>query len=322
VIPGFGEVTLQWNGEISENAVDVFSDQKDFEGYRVYYSQGGRVSDFVMLASYDLEDFKVFDFVSLFDTAYWEQAIAPFTGDTLRQLYGPDFNPGLYYDEFHYFTDPYTGKLRYFVKQDWNQSDLTNPAGIHRVYPEASKYDPADTTESGHLRYYEYAYTIPNLQPSVPYYFSVTAFDYGSLKVALGELETSPLLNAVEEYPLPSANSVEEKGLDVVVFPNPYRIDGGYAAAGYENRERIRSAERSRAIHFANLPKICTIRIFSIDGDLIKQIDHDRTDGGPGSQEETWDVISRNTQSVVTGIYLWHVQSDMGEQLGKLVIIK
>jgi len=55
---------------------------------------------------------------------------------------------------------------------------------------------------------------------------------------------------------------------------------------------------------------------------LIKQIEHSRPDGGPGSQEETWDVISRNTQSVVTGIYLWHVESAMGEQLGKLVIIK
>jgi len=322
VIPGFGGVTLRWSGEASENAVDVFSEQKDFEGFRVYYSQGNRASDFVMLASYDLEDFKVYDFVKEFDTAYWQQGLAPLTGDSLRLMYGSDFDPAPYYDEFHYFTDPYTGQLRYFVKQDWNQSDLANPLGIHKVYPEASKYDPTDTTDEGNLRYYEYEYDIPNLQASVPYYFSVTAFDYGSLKVALGELETSPLLNAVQEYPLPGAESVEEQALDVIVYPNPYRIDGGYAAAGYENRERIRSAERSRAIHFANLPKVCTIRIYSIDGDLIKQIEHDRPDGGPGSQEETWDVISRNTQSVVTGIYLWHVQSTMGEQLGKLVIIK
>jgi len=322
VDPGFGEVTLRWNGEASQNAIDVFSEQKDFEGFRVYYGQGSRASDFVMLASYDLEDFKVYDFIKEYDTTYWEQGLTPLTGDSLRAMYGSDFDPSPYYDEFHYFTDPYSGVLRYFVKQDWNQSDLSNPLGIHKVYPEASKNDPTDTTAEGNLRYYEYEYTIPNLQASVPYYFSVTAFDYGSLKVALGELETSPLLNAVQEYPLPGAEAVEEQALEVIVYPNPYRIDGGYAAAGYENRERIHSAERSRTIHFANLPKVCTIRIYSIDGDLIKQIDHDRPDGGPGSQEETWDVISRNTQSVVTGIYLWHVESEMGEQLGKLVIIK
>jgi hypothetical protein len=135
-------------------------------------------------------------------------------------------------------------------------------------------------------------------------------------------LESSPLTNAVREYPLPSAETVEEQGLQVIVYPNPYRIDGGYAKAGYENRDRTKAAERTRAIHFANLPKVCTIRIYSVDGDMIKQIEHNYPDGGPGSQHEVWNVISRNTQAVVTGIYLWHVQSEMGEQLGKLVIIK
>jgi len=33
-------------------------------------------------------------------------------------------------------------------------------------------------------------------------------------------------------------------------------------------------------------------------------------------------MLSRNTQAVTTGIYLWSVTSAMGEQLGKLVIIK
>jgi len=210
----------------------------------------------------------------------------------------------------------------YFRPQDWNQSDLTNPSLIHKVYSNASKEDSSDTTDEGWLRYYEYEYEIDNLQPSKPYYFSVTAFDYGSLKVDLGALESSPLINAVEEFPLPSAETVEKEGLGVMVYPNPYRIDGGYADAGYENRDRTRSAERSRAINFANLPKVCTIRIYTINGDLVREIEHNRPDGGPGSQHEVWDVISRNTQAVVTGIYLWHVSSDMGEQLGKLVIIK
>jgi hypothetical protein len=322
VIPGFGKVTLRWNGQVSENAVDVFSNQKDFEGYRVYYAQGDRRSDYVFLTAYDIEDYKVYQFVQLYDTLYWEQISLPITGDRLRSLYGADFDANQYYDPLHYFTDPYTGKLHYFIPQDWNQSNLSDPRLIHKVYPNASRTDSSDTTEEGWLRHYEYEYEITNLQPSVAYNFSVTAFDYGSLKIDLGALESSPLVNAVQEFPLPSAETVEEEGLDVIVYPNPYRIDGGYAAAGYENRDRTKSSERARVIHFANLPRICTIRIFSIDGDLIKQIDHYRPEGGPGSQEEVWNVISRNTQAIVTGIYLWHVQSDMGDQLGKLVIIK
>lgn len=323
IIPGFGKVTVRWNGQDSENAIDVFSAQKDFEGYRVYYSQSNERADYVMLTSFDLEDYKIYEFVQLYDTLYWQQVSLPITGDDLRTLYGADFSPTDYPDQFHYYTDPYTGKLRYFVPQDWNQSNLSDPRLIHKVYPEASKTDLADTTHEGMMRYYEYEYDIPNLQPSVPYYFSVTAFDYGSLNQELGALESSPLVNAVMEYPLPSAETVEEEALDVIVYPNPYRIDGGYATAGYENRERTRSAERARAVHFANLPRVCTIRIFSIDGDLIKQIEHNNPEGGPGTQEESWNVISRNTQAVVTGIYLWHVESEeMGEQLGKLVIIK
>jgi len=322
VIPQYGAVTLRWNGQDSENAVDVFSGEKDFEGYRVYYSLGQRRADYVLLTSFDLDDYKVYEFVQKYDTLFWEQASLPMTRDQLQRQYGPGFEPYDYYDQFHYYTDPYTGKLRYFVAQDWNQSDLTDPRLIHKVYPQAAKDDPADTTAEGKLRYYEYEYDIPNLQPSVPYYFSVTAFDYGSLKQELAALESSPLINAVLEYPLASSEKVEEEAMNVIVYPNPYRVDGGYAAAGYENRDRKKSAERAREIHFANLPKVCTIRIYSIDGDLIKQIEHNRPDGGPGSQHESWNVISRNTQAVVTGIYLWHVESEMGEQLGKLVIIK
>jgi hypothetical protein len=320
VTPGFGIAKMRWNGQQSENAVDVFSGLKDFEGYRVYMAEGDRAIDYVRLASYDVDDYKVFQFDPIL--VAWEQVSAPMTKDSLRALYGPTFEPLNYNSEFNSFADPASGILYYFVRQDWNQSDLTNLLGIHKVYPNASKDDPTDTTEEGFLRYYEYEYIITNLQPSKPYNFSVTAFDYGSLKVDLGALESSPLVNAVKDYPLATADSVEAGGLGVMVYPNPYRIDGGYASAGYENRDRSKSAERSRAIHFANLPKVCTIRIYTIDGDLVQEIHHNRPDGGPGASHEIWNVISRNTQAVVTGIYLWQIESDMGEQIGKLVIIK
>lgn len=319
-IPKHGKITLRWNGEMSENSIDVFSGKKDFEGFRVYYSLSNEAADFVLLTSYDIDDYKRFEYNTILQL--WEQTSVPFTRDSLESLYGRGYEPLDYYDEANYFEDPNTNMFIYFVPQDWNQSDLSNPNGIHRVYPNASKDDPTDTTDQGWLRYYEYEYVIDNLHPSIPYYFSVTAFDYGSLKVDLGALESSPLVNAVQDFALATSEEVENKGLDVIVYPNPYRIDGGYASAGYENRDRIRSAERTRVINFANLPKVCTIRIYSIDGDLIKKIEHYHPEGGPATQHAEWDVISRNTQAVVTGIYLWHVESNMGEQVGKLVIMK
>ncbi len=320
VQPDYGRVVIRWNGEETENSVDIFSGEKDFEGYRVYFSQGPRLADFVLLTSYDIDDYKIF----IYDEGQrkWEQGLVPMTRDNLKTLYGADFEPLDYNSPFNYYRDPRTGRIFYFAPQDWNQSDLSDPYAIHKIYPDASPDDPSDTTADGGLRYYEYEYVIPNLQPSVPFYFAVTAFDYGSLKVDLGALESSPLVNAVREFALPSGDMVESQGLGVVVYPNPYRIDGGYARSGYENRDRDRSAERSRLIHFANLPNVCTIRIFTLDGDLVQELSHNSVSGAAESQHEEWNVISRNTQSIVTGIYLWQVESATGEQIGKLVIIK
>lgn len=318
VNPEFGRLILNWNGQVSEENIDVFSDEKDFEGYRVYYGMDNRLSDYVMLSSYDRDNYNVYIWDNILQR--WDFSDVPVSTDSLRIMFGQDFDPSQYDTPGR--TVEKDGIFYYFSRQDWNASNLTDPYGIHRLYPDADPNDPTDTTEDGYHRYYEYEYIIEGLQPSQPYYVAVTAFDYGSRKISLSSLESSPNLNAILAYPLTATEDVEERGMDVKVYPNPYRVDGGYAGSGYENRDRTKSAERGRSVHFFNLPKVCTIRIYTIDGDLVQQIDHNRPDAGADAQHERWDLISRNTQAVVTGIYLYHVTSDMGEQIGKLVIMK
>jgi hypothetical protein len=318
VLPDFGKLRVRWNGQLSENNIDIFSGLKDFEGYRVYYGEDNRVGDYVLLATYDRDDYNLYTWDPVMQR--WNISDMPFTRDSIETLFGEGFDP-------NYFTNPESpyekeGVFYYFRPQEWNDSDLSDPYGIHRLYPEADLNDPGDTTEEGYHRIYEYEYIIENIQPSRPYYVTVTAFDFGSRKIALSSLESALNLNSVLAYPLPSTEAVEKEGLNVMVYPNPYRIDGGYAAAGYENRDRTKSAERSRSIHFYNLPSICTIRIYTVSGDLVREIEHYRPDAGPDAQHERWNLISRNTQAVVTGIYIYHVSSAMGEQLGKIVIIK
>ncbi len=64
---------------------------------------------------------------------------------------------------------------------------------------------------------------------------------------------------------------VENDGLEAFVYPNPYRIDGNYLDQGFEGRNSTyRIPDRERRLHFANLPAKCTIRIYSIDGDLVR----------------------------------------------------
>ena len=323
VISDLGRLILRWNGQVTETAIDVFSKEMDFEGYKVYLGEDNRLSDFVLLAAYDRRDYNRYEWNDRLQR--WDISPIPLTYDTLQMIYGAGFEPDQYSEQFPLHPDdprnPF-GAYAYFVPQDWNQSDLSSPLGIHKVYPNATLTDKSDTTDEGYQRFYEYEYVIDNLQPSQPVYVAVTAFDYGSRSYFLSALETAVLANATLAYPLTSADEVQKQGLGVIVFPNPYRIDGGYARVGYENRDRTKSAERSRAVHFANLPHVCTIRIYTLSGDLVQEIKHDKPDGGPEAMQETWNLISRNTQSITSGVYLWSVQSEMGEQLGKLVIIK
>jgi len=111
--------------------------------------------------------------------------------------------------------------------------------------------------------------------------------------------------------------------LKVFVYPNPYRIDGGYSEHAYEEQpDTDNSEDRQRRIHFTNLPPKCTIKIYTIDGDLVRDIFHDVPASDPTSSHESWNGITRNTQQVVSGLYYWSVEDEDGNiQLGKLVII-
>jgi hypothetical protein len=118
---------------------------------------------------------------------------------------------------------------------------------------------------------------------------------------------------------------VQSKGLGVEVFPNPYRIDGNYSADKYEGTATTYSTTYDRRIRFNNVPPRCNIRIYTLDGDLVQTLYHEVTDvRDTDATHAEWDLISRNTQAVVSGIYLFSVENlDTGEeQIGKFVIIK
>ena len=160
-----------------------------------------------------------------------------------------------------------------------------------------------------------------SLQISYPYYVNVTAFDFGSPASGLPSLETPITTGAVVAYAWDNADSVAAKDLKVYVYPNPYRSDGGYLEHGYETAVQNRK-DLSRRVHFANVPPKCKIRIFTLDGDLVKEINHDMSAADPAATHAEWDLVTRNTQAVVSGLYYWTVESTDGNiQIGKLVVI-
>jgi len=326
----YGRLRVQWNGLLSETTEDVFSGEIDFEGYRVYISTSPDPEQFSVVASYDIEDYNKYIYDAQGND--WIIEDPPYTPEQLYDIYGiGDEYPPEYYDRQNWFY--WMDSIFYFASQDWNVSDIRDTMKIHKLYPDqpppttlnvdsAKIHYPEELTAQDKFKYYEYEYVIKNLLPSQKYYVAVTAFDYGSPKSGLQALETAVTLNMRDVYPQRRFEDIEKDALNVIVYPNPYRIDQDYQAIGFEGREREDLPDqRQRRIHFTNLPPKCTIRIFSIDGDLVRRIDHDYAADDDNSMHESWDLITRNTQMVASGIYYWSVESPHGSQVGKLVII-
>jgi len=102
---------------------------------------------------------------------------------------------------------------------------------------------------------------------------------------------------------------------NIRVVPNPY-----IAAEVWEPRNPYNSGRGPRELHFINLPRVCTIRIFNVNGVLIDKIEHNSTlDNGTA----IWDMLSRENLSISYGIYLYHIDAPgVGQKTGTFAIIK
>ena len=338
VYPEVNGLRLRFNGQLSETTRDFLTNTIDFEGYNIYYSRDDRPSSYTLVASYDQANFDKYVWnMHRGPVGSYELQEVPFSLDSLRCLYG-DSCHDMSFDPYDYgIGNPYTpvgfpDSILYFAPHGGNAYRWGVMTDIERVYPDAqlpplnADFDSLDGdyfTEEGYLKYYEYEYKIDNLLPTVPYWMSVTAYDFGSPKSDLAALETSITANAQMVYPYASEDQASGENLKVYIYPNPYRIDAAYRQSGYEGRgDDIRPNYRVRALNFANLPPKCTIRVFSIDGDLIRELEHDMDPADPNSGHHQWDLISRNTQEIMSGLYYWTVEDPGGNvQMGKLVIL-
>ncbi|MEW6412378.1 MAG: hypothetical protein AB1483_07880 [Candidatus Zixiibacteriota bacterium] len=330
--PTTGAIRVRINGQRSETSKDVFSGVCDFEGYRVYISRDDRQTSYSLIGSYDRQDYNKL----VWTGETYELFDIPFSLDSLRCLYAlscddSTFEPTSYTRVNPYRHPLFPDSLFIFEAQDFNCAVFGESSPIRKIYPDQpypSSLNPDsaradEVTADGYLKYFEYEVFIENLLPTVPYYVNVTAFDFGSPEAELESLESSVTIGAQVAYPDVTALEAEQKNLKVYVYPNPYRSDADYRDLGFEGRTQTdRPDDRVRAIHFANLPARCTIKIYSLDGDLVRELEHDVNPYDPTASHETWNLITRNTQMVASGLYYWTVESPGREtQVGKLVII-
>lgn len=105
--------------------------------------------------------------------------------------------------------------------------------------------------------------------------------------------------------PVSNATIQREELKKINAVPNPYIV-----------RNALESSQYDRKILFTHLPATCTIKIYTLTGDLIKTISHTN-----GTSIETWDVLTDNGLPPASGIYLYRVETPLGAKMGKLAII-
>ncbi|UCD64642.1 MAG: hypothetical protein JSW34_04185 [Candidatus Zixiibacteriota bacterium] len=330
-------IQVRFNGTRSETQTDAISGLVDFEGYRVYCGLDQRAASLSLVAAYDRHNYDKFVWSGELEVTRFDVLEVPFSLDSLRCLYGAGtdpcsdgaFDPLAYTPSSPYKIEGFLDSLFYFMAHGHNASEWGVTTPIVKVYPDEpypASFDPDSLppealTPEGNLKYFEYEFTIENLLPTVPYWVSVTALDFGAPAMGAAGFETSVTSGAKSVYPL-GGSQVAGDG-DVYVYPNPYRQDESYRDHGLEGRmEPDRPDYRVREVHFGNLPPRCTISIFSLDGDLVRRLEHDMDPSDPNCSHDSWNLITRNTQLVVSGLYYWVVEAEDGStQMGKLVII-
>lgn len=197
---------------------------------------------------------------------------------------------------------------------------------------------PQDTLFDGDTTHYTYKYTIKNLQTGWQHVVALTAFDRGDKQRNLPILETGVRANLFSAFTGTPANN-DIKADKPFVYPNPY-----YAGAAWEG---VSLRPEDKKLIFANLPKRCRVKIFTASGDFVDEFEHNadtyRGDVGWYNRyanfgtegqgldyrvfsggEHAWDLLSRDTQIIARGLYLFTVEDlDKNQNFkGKFVIIK
>jgi len=84
--------------------------------------------------------------------------------------------------------------------------------------------------------------------------------------------------------------------------PNPYYGASGYETGQVDNRVKI-----------TNLPKECTISIYTINGNLIRQVKKDNE-----ISYFEWDLKNNYGIPIASGMYVIHIDAeDIGEKVLK-----
>ncbi len=346
---GDQQVTIAWDN-LSELAPDPKTGWFDFKGYKIWKvsnwtrpvgSGGPAEDDWTLLAEYRMFDAKLNNKIRIvkpkpgggFDTTFvCPKVYVPQREDSVEIC----LNRG----------DLWDAQSGDIIRPDATVPCVGAPGPCQADSAYAVGTAPP-APKIGRIKYPigRYRYVDRSVKNGFVYFYSVSAFD--STGFGTGKTELNGRRSAVESEGI-VPQIAADLGRPVWVVPNPYR-----GLRKLEDRPSAwdltpnASDPTGTHIDFMGLPSgRWTIKIFTLSGDWVNTIES--TDAVNAStrnstitdsqgvqhtnvnrQQDTandgqarWNLISRNGQDVVSGIYLFTVTSDKGTQRGKFVIIR
>jgi hypothetical protein len=136
-----------------------------------------------------------------------------------------------------------------------------------------------------------------------PYYYGVTTFD---TEDDLVTVDYDPRSGAGHYWKKVYPSQAPRTDVsEIRVIPNPYNV-----------REDWEEGEAK--ITFDNLPSRATIYVYDVIGELVIRLEH----SSPTDDFEPWNLKSATGRDVVSGVYLFKVESSEGDKVGKFIVIR
>jgi len=354
--PRNNAVHIYWN-DLSEHSPDLRHNEIDFESYRLWRADnwdrpfGSSLENGPQATLWDL--IAEFDLVS----HYWRELDV---GDNTVRLDSLALGSNTGFDGIRYtpaclFDARFAGLEE--AMQDVVDADVHNR---YRQLPPLRQSDGTPNADLVGLLYWEsypavldtffwttqrdadpvndvigkravgfYEYVDHDVHNGFLYFYSIVATDHqldfhdGAPLVSGAGQAGSPNNAFAWVSPAPAAQSADERkacGSNIYVYPNPATRQ---SLAEFQQLHPNEDDPTGVRVVFANLPEATnTIRIFTLAGDLIERIEHD---GSVGYGQTSWNLVSNNGQEIVSGVYLYAVESAdtrFEDHIGKFVVIR
>jgi hypothetical protein len=132
-----------------------------------------------------------------------------------------------------------------------------------------------------------------------------------------------PELRTIEMPWGETAETLRVSGAESPITANMVRVDlSARASDGPGGVAVVPNPSSDDHVTFIHLPRDCTIRIYTVAGDVITTLRYQAPAADPDRGELRWNLVSESGRPLSSDIYVYSVESRFGTQIGKFVAIR